>query len=85
MEAPDLPSAALAPAGVAAEGCGAALRGVPGSTDAGTAGDGAAVPIPSGEAACCEGLRVFWAKPEATVPAANTIPKTQPSNVRVFI
>ena len=38
-----------------------------------------------GEIAVCEGLRPSWAKPEVTATPANAIPKTQPSDVRVFI
>jgi hypothetical protein len=30
-------------------------------------------------------LRPFWAKPEAAAAAANSIPKSQPGNIRVFI
>src|ERR1022692_851708 len=38
-----------------------------------------------GETAVCEGLRPPWAKPEVTAIPANAIPKSQPSDVRVFI
>src|ERR1017187_9454161 len=38
-----------------------------------------------GEIAVCEGLRPSWAKPEVTATPANAIPKTQPSDVRIFI
>ena len=38
-----------------------------------------------GEIAVCEGLRPSSAKPEVTATPANAIPKTQPSDVRVFI
>ena len=30
-------------------------------------------------------LRPFWAKPEAALATANTIPKSQPCTIRVFI
>ena len=85
FEAIDLLSAVPGASGAAAEGFEAAGGAVPGSTDAGAAGAGASNPILSGETAFCEGLRPSWAKPEATAPPANIVPKSQPSNVRVFI
>src|ERR1035441_2566815 len=38
-----------------------------------------------GGIAVCEGLRPSSAKPEVTATPVNAIPKTQPSDVRVFI
>src|ERR1035437_1186221 len=64
---------------------GAAWVGIVVSTVAAAAGEAAAAPLFSGETAVCEGLRPPWAKPEVTATPANAIPKTQPSDVRVFI
>src|ERR1017187_1690850 len=64
---------------------GAAWGEIAVSTGAAAAGEAAAAPALSGETAVCEGLRPPWAKPEVTAIPANAIPKTQPSDVRVFI
>ena len=81
MDVGDL-SSAVPGAGAGVEGSGAAWGGVAGSA---AAGEGAAAPVFSVETAVCEGLRPPWAKPEVTATPANAIPKTQPSDVRVFI
>src|ERR1035441_2224980 len=45
----------------------------------------ASAPVLSVEPPVWEGLSPPWAKPEVTATPANAIPKTQPSDVRVFI
>src|ERR1035441_11002152 len=82
----DALTAALAgTAAAVVEDRGAAWGGIAVSMVAAAAGEAAAAPVFSGETAVCEGLRPFWAKPEVTATPANAIPKTQPSDVRVFI
>src|ERR1035441_10288728 len=81
----DLTAALPGTAATVVEDRGAAWGGIAVSTVAVTAGEGAAAPVFSVETAVCEGLRPPWAKPEVTATPANAIPKTQPSDVRVFI
>jgi hypothetical protein len=50
-----------------------------------TVGERTAAPVFSEEVAVGEGLMAFWAKPGASAPLANTIPRTQPDSFRVFI
>jgi len=50
-----------------------------------TAGERTAALVFSEEVTVCEGLTAFWAKPGASAPLANAIPRTQPDSFRVFI
>src|ERR1035441_1046369 len=81
----DLTAALPGTAAAVVEDRGAAWGGIAVFTVAAAAGEAARAPVFSVETAVCEGLRPPWAKPEVTATPANAIPKTQPSDVRVFI